>query len=903
MAAAFRPLAAAFALALAGTVVTTPAGAGGPLTSAVTTTGSVSGPSYTESWTFDGAANERIMIAAVTTSGALNTVVTLKAPGGAVLFTTPGDRTDYQLPSNGTYTVEISDQGVNDAGTYALTWLNLTAGPYTDPGDLDGGPIGSGQVLAASMSGAADLDAFTFSGTAGERIVFGVLEGAPPPLNVTLILFPPGGGAYEASLLGNNRLDVRLAATGTYTVVVDDIGNDHAGAYSATFLNVSAGPHAIPADLDSGVILSAYSVTGTMNGVLDLDAFTFTGTIGDRIAVVGLTTSGTMNTQVSLYPPDGTGPQISTAVDRWDFKLTQSGVHTLVIEDQNFGESGTYLISLLNLTSGPLTQAGDLDGGPIASGEVRAGGLGAAGDLDAFTFAGVAGQRILCAAFEGSASPFNTTLTLYPPGGGPHEAQLLGNNRLDVQLAATGTYTLVVEDINNDHPGAYTVSHLNVTAGPHATIADPDGGPYASATHATGTMNGVLDWDAFTISGNAGERVMVAAVTASGTMNTMTYLYPPNGGAPQIATAVDRWDFQLTQSGSHVLVIEDQNFGETGTYALTFLNLTAGPLTYAGDLDGDAILSNQVRTGTMGVASDLDAYTFTATAGDRVVIGGVTTAGGPAFNTLLTLFPPGGGAQIAGSSGNDRLDLQVAASGTYTLVIDDIGNLDAGSYGVSFVNLSAGPISDVTDLDGGWLVTGDVRNGNVSPIPDLDVYWFNAQAGDTAKVDCVTTSGALNTMTWLYPPGGGAAVVSTLADSWTHPVAATGRYALLVQHLDLTQTGGYQLGLSGPITTTGVPGEAALPERLVLSPAFPNPSRGTTAFTLSLPHEAAVEVQVYDVRGALVRTLARGAFPAGMHTIGWDGRDDQGRRLGSGVYLVRLRADGTSWIRRLVRVD
>ena len=62
--------------------------------------------------------------------------------------------------------------------------------------------------------------------------------------------------------------------------------------------------------------------------------------------------------------------------------------------------------------------ADDLDGDAIASGEVRSGAIGGIADLDAFTFTGMAGDRVRFGALEGTAAPFNATLSLYPPAGG-----------------------------------------------------------------------------------------------------------------------------------------------------------------------------------------------------------------------------------------------------------------------------------------------------------------------------------------------------------------------------------------------------------------------------------------------------------------------------------------------------
>jgi len=64
-----------------------------------------------------------------------------------------------------------------------------------------------------------------------------------------------------------------------------------------------------------------------------------------------------------------------------------------------------------------------------------------------------------------------------------------------------------------------------------------------------------------------------------------------------------------------------------------------------------------------------------------------------------------------------------------------------------------------------------------------------------------------------------------------------------------------------------------------------NPSRGNATLSLRLSRPGAVRVQLYDVSGRLVRTLDQGSYPAGERVIRWDGKDDHGERVGSGVYF------------------
>jgi flagellar hook assembly protein FlgD len=61
-----------------------------------------------------------------------------------------------------------------------------------------------------------------------------------------------------------------------------------------------------------------------------------------------------------------------------------------------------------------------------------------------------------------------------------------------------------------------------------------------------------------------------------------------------------------------------------------------------------------------------------------------------------------------------------------------------------------------------------------------------------------------------------------------------------------------------------------------------------------------VRLEIYDARGALVRTLVDGHVGAGRHERRWDGRDHAGRQVGSGVYLVRFASGGQRTSQKMV---
>lgn len=87
------------------------------------------------------------------------------------------------------------------------------------------------------------------------------------------------------------------------------------------------------------------------------------------------------------------------------------------------------------------------------------------------------------------------------------------------------------------------------------------------------------------------------------------------------------------------------------------------------------------------------------------------------------------------------------------------------------------------------------------------------------------------------------------------------------------------------------------PEQTTLLPAYPNPFAGRTTIEYTLDEGADVRLAVYDLLGRRVALLADGQQQAGFHRIEWDGG-----RLASGMYLVRLTADGRQFTHKLVRV-
>ncbi len=92
-----------------------------------------------------------------------------------------------------------------------------------------------------------------------------------------------------------------------------------------------------------------------------------------------------------------------------------------------------------------------------------------------------------------------------------------------------------------------------------------------------------------------------------------------------------------------------------------------------------------------------------------------------------------------------------------------------------------------------------------------------------------------------------------------------------------------------------------VPATYALSPNYPNPFNPTTTVPYAVPSPGGkVALAIYNARGQLVRTLVNGHKAAGHHSVVWDGTNNQGSTLSSGVYFLRMRAPGFEHTRKLV---
>jgi len=196
--------------------------------------------------------------------------------------------------------------------------------------------------------------------------------------------------------------------------------------------------------------------------------------------------------------------------------------------------------------------------------------------------------------------------------------------------------------------------------------------------------------------------------------------------------------------------------------------------------------------------------------------------------------------------------------------------------------------------------------GNVAKMWDLFM-----SAGTNALVEVTALSGQMDfglevfssygySLFWAGRSGGTYSDMNGMggSESLSIPFAGTDWYGVLVWNNN-EAGGNYRIRIvdlgSADVAET-------IPTTFDLRAVSSNPFRESATLVCSFPGEGPAQVAIYDVRGGLVRTLVRNARGPGSFTLQWDGRDDAGATMGSGVYFARVRQGGEQKQVKLVRL-
>ena len=152
----------------------------------------------------------------------------------------------------------------------------------------------------------------------------------------------------------------------------------------------------------------------------------------------------------------------------------------------------------------------------------------------------------------------------------------------------------------------------------------------------------------------------------------------------------------------------------------------------------------------------------------------------------------------------------------------------------------------------------------------VSLFWFTTEASGLPELDLVRVEGEV--------------------------LAKNGPFAIRPTAIEL-------LGSAGevwrPVIENAPLIPADIPARLTISAVRPNPFNAYTTIDFALPAEGRVEVDIFDIRGGLVRRVLAETRAAGSHQISWNGETNGGHSAATGVYFVQVKSAGEKITRRM----
>ena len=164
------------------------------------------------------------------------------------------------------------------------------------------------------------------------------------------------------------------------------------------------------------------------------------------------------------------------------------------------------------------------------------------------------------------------------------------------------------------------------------------------------------------------------------------------------------------------------------------------------------------------------------------------------------------------------------------------------------------------------------------------------------RVEGATLTGRAGGMEMAFHPGSdGRTRVILYSLAGQGIPAGRGPVLRLANRVEVERVLAVGQGFMGEAVREGLEGGT-----FALRQSFPNPANGAVVIGYDLPEASEVTLEVFDLGGRRVIRLIQGEMPVGRHFLKWDGRDGEGRDVGSGIYFYRLTAGRFVGVRKMV---
>ncbi|MCX6693372.1 MAG: PKD domain-containing protein [Methanomicrobiales archaeon] len=642
-----------------------------------TVSGTLSGPDGPDNYDFTGNYGDRILCRIQKDGGDILPRLSLIKDGNSLtesndwgLYASYAEF-EYQLPEDGTYSLQLDDPDLSYTGSYSLSLTQIH--PHSS--------ISYGDTLPGVFTSPLQLELYSFWGNDRDNVRFWLNSGF-----AELRLYSPSGDRM------NIEDPTNLSESGEYILCVAMLPQNVPGSYDI-YLEL------LPPPTPTQYIPITYNQT--LAGSLkyrEPGGYSFNGTAGEMI-YARLRADWAWTPVFSLFDKNNEFLYGGSSYDHYGFSylLTENSTYYLTVEANGQDDGVNYWVYLTCLNPPP-------DAIPIEYGQVLDGVLSNASQLAAFSFEGRTGERLLARLQADWAS--TPMLSLIDKSGNfLWETSTFGPNGIGYfsELPDNGTYYLTVDDAEQDNAGNFSVSLTCVNPPTNATSIQ-----YGQIV--SGNCTRPLEYIPYAFTVQAGDSLRFWLKSDCSTL----HLFTPAGLEVSITDPII-----LSTSGTYHLIVTMKPNTPPGAYAFYLESVnrpsTVTPISY-----------HQTTSGSLNATLDMDVYSFTGAIGDLVIVNLEATPTGS--HPRVSLYGPDGNyLTTAWANSSVGMNYQIPLptfmpqneSGTYYLTVDDRYTDHMFSYTLS--------LTDTNFVYGQEL---DAKLTTVWPNWDFDTYAFQGNEGD-----------------------------------------------------------------------------------------------------------------------------------------------------------------------------
>ena len=316
----------------------------------------------------------------------------------------------------------------------------------------------------------------------------------------------------------------------------------------------------------------------------------------------------------------------------------------------------------------------------------------------------------------------------------------------------------------------------------------------------------------------------------------------------------------------------------TGALDRTFACCREGFVTRLNNT-GSGYLFSTFLGKTVEDAKDIELYAVALDGTGNVFVAGRTNS--TSYPTKNPFQPSSGGGTY------DAVVAKLASNGASLIYSSYLGGSgDDEAYAIALNNMGYAAVTGFSD-SGNFPTTAGAYD--TSPNGGADGFVTSMNSAGSRLYSSVLGSSGVDYGLALTVLTDGSLALAGITNGSTFPTTS-GAYDVTMNSPGAYD--GYVCRFDAGLSSTAAVQAPALTPGLTVENPYPNPFPGQSAIRVSLDRDGPLTVRVFDPQGRVVRTLANGSASMGSHSLVWDGRDDRGRPVATGLYLFQVSAAG-----------